>query len=127
MPDTKGDIIMDLKQIVKDVVLSKVCSIRADEDSTEKKNINLRINFDGALLQSVFDKAVSSAVITWQNGVGRKQFDTFKNGQTVDIQFIAPATRAQIDPETAMVAKLQSMTAEEQKAYIAEMMAKVSK
>jgi len=118
---------MDMKQIITNVTLTKACSIRADEDSTEKKTINLRIKFDGASLQSVFDKAVSSAVITWQNGVGRKSFDTFKAGQTVDIQFVAPATRAQIDPETAMVALLSGMTPSEQEAKIKELLAKVAK
>jgi hypothetical protein len=85
------------------------------------------IKFDGATLASVFDKAVSGTVIAWQNGVGRKAFDTFKNGQTVEIQFIAPASRAAIDPETAMVAKLQTMTPAEQIAYLKELTAKAAK
>ena len=114
---------INMNEVITGVTLTKVCSIRADEDSSEKKNITLRVKFDGATLKGVFDKALSSAVISWQNGVGRKAFDKFKSGQTVDIQFVAPASSA-IDPESAMIAKLSTMTAEEQTAYFMEMMKK---
>jgi hypothetical protein len=124
----KGDYTMiNMNEIIANVTLTKVCSIKPDGDSDEKKNITLRIKFDGSPLQSVFDKAVSGAVIQWQNGVGRKNFDTFKSGQTVDIQFNAPASRTAIDPETAMIAKLQSMTPEEQAKYLKELTAKAVK
>ena len=117
---------INMTEVITNVKLSKVCSIRADEDSTEKKNIILVVKFDGAVLSSVFDKAVSGAVIAWQNGVGRKNFDTYKNGQTVEIQFSAPASRAAIDPEQAMIAKLQAMTPAEQVAYLKELTTKAT-
>jgi hypothetical protein len=122
----KGENVMtiNMMEVITNMTLSKVCSIKADKESTEAKNINLKVKFDGATIQSVFDKAVAGAVIQWQNGVGRKQFDTFKNNQTVEIQFTAPASRTAIDPETAMIAKLQSMTAEERVTYIQSMMKK---
>jgi hypothetical protein len=123
----KGEKAMNMNDIISNVTLTKVCSIKADKDSTESKNITLRIKFDGATVQSVFDKAVAGAVIAWQNGVGRKGYDTFKPNQTVDIQFTAPASRTAVDPETAMIAKLQSMTEDEQKTYLAEMMKKATK
>jgi hypothetical protein len=106
---------MDMNSIIANVKLSKVCSIRADEDSTEKKNINLVVKFDGAKLSSVFDKAVSGAVIAWQNGVGRKNFDSYKSGQTIEIQFVAPASKAQIDPMDALIndAKAAGMSPEQ--------------
>ena len=115
---------MDMNEIISGVTLTKVCSIKADKDSTESKNITLKVKFDGATVQSVFDKALAGAVIQWQNGQGRKNFDTFKANQTVEINFNAPAARATIDPETAMIAKLQSMTAEEQIDYLKELTAK---
>ena len=115
---------INMMEVIANVTLTKVCSIKADKDSTEAKQINLKVKFDGATIQSVFDKAVAGAVIQWQNGVGRKQFDTFKNNQTVEIQFSAPASRTAIDPEQAMIAKLQSMTAEERVTYIQSMMEK---
>lgn len=110
-----------MNEVISDVTLMKVCSIKPDKDSTESKNITLRVKFDGSTMQGVFDKAVSGAVIAWQNGVGRKGFDTFKNNQVVDIQFNAPASRTAIDPEQAMIAKLQAMDHEEQMKYINEL------
>lgn len=118
---------MNMNEIIANVKLSKVCSIKADKDSDESKQINLVVKFDGAKLSSVFDKAVSGAVIAWQNGVGRKNFDTYKNGQTVEIQFIAPASKAAIDPEQAMIAKLMTMTPEEQADYLKSLTAKAVK
>ncbi len=123
----KGDITMNMNEVIAGVTITKVCSIKADKESTESKNINLSVKFDGAVLKSVFDKAVSGAVIAWQNGVGRKGFDTFKNGQVVEIQFNAPASRTAVDPETAMVAKLQAMTPTEQAMYLKELTAKAAK
>lgn len=118
---------MNMTEIITNVTLSKVCSIKADKDSTDSKQITLKVKFDGSTIQSVFDKAVAGAVIQWQNGVGRKNFDTFKPGQTVEIQFNAPASRTAVDPETAMVAKLQAMTPEEQLAYLKELATKAAK
>jgi hypothetical protein len=115
---------MNMNEVIANVKLSKVCSIKADKDSNESKQINLVVKFDGATIQSVFDKAVSGAVIQWQNGVGRKTFDTLKNNQTVEIQFTAPASRTAIDPETAMIAKLTAMTPDEAAKYLKELAAK---
>ena len=122
-----GGYIMNLNEIIANVKMTKVCSISPDKESDEHKQISLVVKFDGARLQSVFDKAVSGAVIAWQNGVGRKNFDTYKNGQTVEIQFIAPASKAAIDPEQAMIAKLMSMTPIEQAAYLKGLTAKAVK
>ena len=104
-----------MNEIITNVTLTKACSIKADKDSTESKLINLKVKFDGATLQSVFDKAIAGTVITWQNGVGRKGFDGFKSNQTVEISFVAPASKAQIDPIDAMIAnaKAANMTVEE--------------
>lgn len=118
---------MNLNEVIANVTLTKVCSIKPDKDSDESKNITLKIKFDGSTLQSVFDKAVSGAVIQWQNGIGRKNFDTFKPNQIVDVQFNAPASRTAIDPETAMIAKLQSMTPDEQTKYLKELSTKAAK
>jgi len=124
----KGDHTMiNMNEVIANVTLTKVCSIKPDKDSDEQKQITLKVKFDGAVLSSVFDKAVSGAVIQWQNGVGRKHFDEYKNGQVIEIQFNAPASRTAIDPETAMIAKLQSMTPEEQVKYLKELAAKAVK
>jgi len=118
---------MNLNEVITNVVMTKVCSIKPDKESEDSKNITLKVKFDGATLSSVFDKAVSGAVIAWQNGVGRKHFDTFKPNQTVDIQFTAPASRATIDPETAMVAKLRPMSPDEQSAYLKDLLSQAAK
>jgi exonuclease V gamma subunit len=115
-----------LTEVVEGVKLVKTCSIKPDKDSDESKQVNLEVTFDGVSLEGVFQKALSSTVIQWQNGPGRKQFDLWKDGQTVKVQFNAPG-RVQVDPETAMVAKLQSMTPEEQQAYLQSLMAKAGK
>ena len=116
-----------MNEVISNVTMAKVCSIKADKESTNSKQINLKVKFDGTVLLSVFDKAVSGAVIAWQNGVGRKNFDLYKNGQVVEIQFSAPASKSAIDPEQAMIAKLQAMTAEEQIAYLKELTTKAAK
>lgn len=118
---------MNLNDIIAGVSITKACSVSPDKDSDEHKKINITVKFDGVKLQSVFDKAVSGAVIAWQNGVGRKAFDTLKDNQTVTIQFAAPASRTAVDPEVAMIAKLQSMTPTERVAYIKELEAKATK
>ena len=97
-----------MNEVVAGVKLSKVCSIKADKDSEEVKQITLVVNFDGVTLQSVFDKAVAGAVIAWQNGQGRKNFDTYKNGQTIEVQFAAPASKAQVDPMTVIIANAKA-------------------
>ena len=112
---------MDLNEVITNTTMTKVCSIKVDKESKVSKLITLKVKFDGASLSSVFDKAVAGAVIQWQNGVGRKNFDTYKSNQVVEIQFSAPASRTAIDPETAMIAKLQSMSSAAQKEYIASM------
>jgi len=92
---------MNLNTIVEGVTLSKVCSIKADKDSTESKSITLKVKFDGSTLQNVFDKAVAGAVIQWQNGPGRRTFDTLKNHDVITVDFKAPG-RTQVDPMTAL-------------------------
>ena len=119
--ETVKNVTMDLNEIVKNVTMTKACSIKVDKDSKVTKAINLKVNFDGVLLSSVFEKAVAGTVIQWQNGVGRKNFDTYESNQVVEIQFSTPASRTAIDPETAMIAKLQSMSPTAQKEYIASM------
>jgi|WetSurSiteA1Bulk_404760.scaffolds.fasta_scaffold92163_1 hypothetical protein len=108
---------MKLTDEVNGITLTKVCSIKAFEGSTDSKSITLSIKFDGVTLADVFTKAVSSAVIQWQNGPGRKQFKNWTNKQVVEIQFKSPG-KVTVDPETAMVAKLQAMTPDEQRAYL---------
>ena len=115
----------NLNEVVVGVVIDKVCSIKPFEGSRDSKSITLSVKFDGVTLADVFTKAVSSAVIQWQNGPGRKQFNTWKDKQVVVIQFKSPG-KVTVDPETAMVAKLQAMGPEEQVKYLKELAAKIA-
>ena len=92
---------MDMNEIISGVTLTKVCSIKADKDSTESKNITLKVDFSGATVRSVFDKALAGAVIQWQNGQGRKTFNKLTANQVVAITFIAPASQPTELPEDA--------------------------
>lgn len=115
---------MKLTDEVNEITLTKVCSIKAFESATDSKTITLNVKFDGVTLGDVFSKAVSSAVIQWQNGPGRKQFNNWTNQQTVEIQFKSPG-KVTVDPETAMIAKLQAMSSDEQIAYLKNLASKV--
>lgn len=113
---------MTMTDTITNVVLAKVCSIKPDGDSTDKKAITLRVKFDGVTLADVFSKAVSGAVIQWQNGPGRKHFDKWTNNQTIDIDFKAPGKAPTIDPEVAVRARLAAMSPEMREAYIADLL-----
>jgi len=89
---------MDIKELVKGINLTKACSIRPDKDSSDSKTVTLNVKFNDIPLQAVFDKAVSSAVIQWQNGPGRNKFDTWKHGQVVNVDFKAPGRAPQLSP-----------------------------
>ena len=114
---------MDLTQMIKGVTLTKVCSIKADQDSTESKQITLKVKFGGVSLNDVFMKALANAVIQWQNGPGRKHFDKWVDKQIVNVDFKAPARMPQVDPEEAIKAKLATFATKEEKlAYINALM-----
>lgn len=117
---------MNMNELVSNVTLTKACSIKPMEGSDKSKLINLKVKFDGVILQGVFDKAMAGTVIQWQNGPGRKNFDKWVNNQTVEISFSSPG-RSTVDPEQAMIAKLQTMTEEEKEAYLTELIAKAQK
>ena len=123
----KGRDQMDMNQLVNDVVLNKACSIKAFKDSDTSKTINLRVKFDDIALSAVFAKAVSSAVIQWQNGPGRSKYDNWMDKQTVDISFKAPGAMPTVDPEIAIMNKAKAMSEENRLMYIAEMRARMDK
>ena len=115
---------MDLHTIVNGIVLDKVCSIKADKDSDESKAITLRVKFDGVSLRDVFTKAVSSAVIQWQNGPGRNKFDTWTNNQVVEIDFKAPG-RVQTDPVADVIGRAKAMSKEARITYLKDILGQI--
>ena len=116
---------MDMSQIVNGIVLNKTCSIKAFKDSNTSKQVNLRVKFDGVTLNAVFAKAVSSAVIQWQNGPGRSKYDQWSDKQNVDIEFKAPGAMPTVDPEIAIMNKAKAMSPEDKAAYIAKIKAQM--
>ncbi len=100
----RGMTMIDMKQIISGVTLTKACNVSPDNESKKDgvtKRINVKVKFDGATIGGVFDKALSGTVIQWQNGVGRKAFDTYTDNQTVEITFTAPASKPVEAPEDA--------------------------
>ncbi len=93
---------MELTQKVNGIVLEKTCRIKESGDLDVMKQVTLKIRFDGITLSDVFAKAVSSTVISWQNGPGRSKFNDWEDGQVVEVDFKAPGQKAQVDPKTAM-------------------------
>lgn len=93
---------MELTERIKGVVLTKVCRIKPDGDSTESKQITLKIRYDGLTLQDVFAKACRTDVISWQNGPGRRNYDKWTNGQVVTVDAKAPA-KTEVDPVEAII------------------------
>ena len=108
---------MNMNEGIVNVTLTKVCNIKPIKDSTESKQIMLAVKYDGLTIGDVFTKALRSDVISWQNGPGRKGYTSLVNKSTVTVSAKAPGA-VMIDPETAMVAKLITMTPDEQKTYL---------
>lgn len=116
---------MNMNEIIKDLTLTKVCSIKPFKGATESKQVTLAVKYDGLTNGDLAAKALRSDVISWQNGPGRKGYDDLIDKSTVNVSAKAPGAMT-IDPETAMVAKLMSMSAEEQTNYLQELAAKAA-
>jgi len=104
--------------------LSKVCSVKADEDSTESKQVTVNVKYDGLTLKDVFTKALSSDIIKWQTSA-RKRFDILGKAENVTAK--SPGAAPQVDPELAIIARAQSMTKDERKAYLADLIEKAER
>lgn len=116
---------MNMNEIITGTVLTKVCNIKPFKGATDTKQVTLAVKYDGLTLGDIFTKALRSDVISWQNGPGRKGYDTLIDKSTVNVSAKAPGATA-IDPETAMVAKLLTMSSKEQTTYLQKLMSKAS-
>ena len=117
---------MNMNEKITNVTLTKACNIKPFKGADDSKQVTLAVKYDGLTLGDIFAKALRSDVISWQNGPGRKGYDGLANKSTVNVSAKAPGA-VTVDPETAMVAKLMSMTAEEQVTYLQELAAKATK
>ena len=116
---------MDMNQVVVGVTLSKVVGV-SEYKGGPKKTVTVRMKYDGLTMQDVFLKALDKDVISWQ-ALARKGFGKLVDKGVVEVEAKAPGKAPQVDPEEAMVAKLASMSSEEQATYFADLMEKASK
>ena len=75
------------------------CSFRADKDGTEVKNVTLRIHYQSVSLRDIITKSTAPVRISWQNGPGRNRFNTWKDRQTIDVNFTSPAAKVKTREE----------------------------
>ena len=121
---------INMNEVVVGVTLTKTLSVSPDNEAKRegiKKTFIVRMKYDGLTFADVFAKALKSDIVSMQNGSGpgsRKNYDKLVNRQVVEVSAKSPGAGAQIDPETAMITKLQAMKPEEQVAYLKELAAK---
>lgn len=89
-----------LTEVCGPIKLSAYRSVSADLESKLQglsKQIEFEVDFEGASLRSIFDKAFGAAYITYANGQGRKNID--KLAKKVSVKFTAPARRVETREE----------------------------
>ena len=124
---------MNMEEVVVGVTLTKTLSVSPDNESKKsgvKKTFIVRMKYDGLTLKDIFAKALRNDIISMQNGNGpggRRNYDKLVDRQVIEVSAKSPGAGAQIDPETAMVMKLQAMKPEEQVAYLKDLAAKAIK
>ena len=99
-------------------------SISADSDSKkagESKNVYLQFILDNTLLSEVIAEALRNKRVTWQTGA-RKRYDSITQGSTVKIAFKGGELPESLEDQ--MARRMQSMTADEQQAFVAQLMAR---
>jgi len=87
------------------------CSLKRDKDSTESKQVTLRVHVNSIPLKDIVTKALSPVKISWQNGPGRNKFDSWKNRSVVDIDFKSPGTSVKTREESIEELKVAFMKA----------------
>ncbi len=102
-----------------------VGSFRADNESTESKTVRINFLFNGDSIKDVMNKACSSAKISWVNGPGRKNFDSWENGQVVTVDFASPGKTSLTDEQQmqklANGLKAKGMTPEQMIEYLTKL------
>ena len=115
----------DMARTIENVKFTSVRKVSKDakaKANKEHKLVNVTIDFNGATLEDVFQKATSQAVIAWQNGTARKTYETLPTDVT--IKFERPARIAKT-PEQKLNESIDifgKMTPEQQAAHIEKLM-----
>ena len=80
-------------------VFDLAASFKEDGESKDSKQVTLRIRLNNVALLDVITPALSTKRINWQNNVARKNFHSFKNGQIVEIDFLAAGKKVKTREE----------------------------
>ena len=110
-------------KLTNDLTVSKWCSLSPDKDSDEAKTFKIELLIpSGTTVNDMASAILKTSVITWQNAK-RPKYDKLIDKSTHKLTFKRPVS--EVDPEDAMVAKLQAMDTDEQRlAYLNDMMKK---
>ena len=97
---------MDLNTKLDNVIRSKACKLTPFKGAEEHKSFTISVDFTGAAVNDVIEKAVSGAVIQWQNA-NRDNYDKLKDKDTIKIQFQSSG-KVRIDPMQALIAEAKA-------------------
>lgn len=87
------------------------CSFKADKDSIEQKQVTLRFRLVNVPLLDIITPALSTKRINFQNGPGRKKFDSWKNRSVIELDFTSPGKMAKTREEVIAETKIMFMKA----------------
>ena len=98
---------MKLSDLLTGVVINKSFLLsRNAKAKAAKDGITLHAELDFSLVtvEAAVDKAASQAIIAFQNG-NRKNYDSFENGQHLEIPVTSAGRQIVVDPMVAMRAR----------------------
>lgn len=113
-------------EVIETFHLTKVCSVKSDENSNDSIQVTLDVKFEGATVRTLAQSNLGQGVVVrWQNGPGRKNHDKLVKGQVIKVDWKSPGRMPEVPPEDAIVAKASAMTKEERAAYRAKLLAQM--
>ena len=121
----------NIKEFVVDGAWNISGSMKPDADTNDVKKFTLKVKFNNVPVADIVNKALEPTKIQWVNGVGRKHFDTYTNGQTIEVDFKSPGRAPQLSAmeQFKLDAKAAGVDVNDKvalTAYITEQLDKVS-
>lgn len=86
-------------------------SVKPYKEATESKSVTLAFRLNSVPLRELVMPSLQSKRITWQNNVGRKQFDSLIDRSTIEVDFLSPGKRTKTRDEQIAEAKVMFMKA----------------
>lgn len=97
---------MDMTEKLTGVVRTVKASLKADESSTEKKSVYLKLDYSDCTVADLLTKASAHDRIAWQNSSqGRAKFASLVDGSTIEVKASSPGAAPIQDPVEAMIAR----------------------